>query len=156
MLHKSSRPGNHSQRDFILLQLQHGDERGVVHSHRAGAVHCHDLVAAPAQIKRGQLRWRLSRASGWRCDAGVGYDVLQASVEVRRRARDYGFDEERLLAVALLVSPHNAEAPAVVVGLLQDDVPAPVEVTGQGGQGQMTSRVKNKAALSRVEEVVPR
>lgn len=59
------------------------------------------------------------------------HDVLQAPVEVRRRAWDNGFDEERLLAVALLVAPHNAEAPAVVVGLLQDNVPAPVEMAGR-------------------------
>lgn len=52
MLHKSSRPGNDSQRNFILLQLQHGDEGRVVHSHRRGAVHCHDLIAAPAQINQ--------------------------------------------------------------------------------------------------------
>lgn len=64
------------------------------------------------------------------------YNVLQAPVEVRRRAWNNGFDEERLLAMALLVAPHDAEAPAVVVGLLQDDVPAPVEVTRrEGGVG---------------------
>lgn len=51
-LHKSSGPGNHSQRDFILLQLQHGDEGRVVHSHRRGTVHCHYLIAAPAQINQ--------------------------------------------------------------------------------------------------------
>lgn len=50
LLHQSSRPGHHSQRDFILLQLQHGDERRVVHSHRRGPVHRHYLIAAPAQI----------------------------------------------------------------------------------------------------------
>lgn len=46
-----------------------------------------------------------------------------------RRSRHDGFDEERLLAVALLIAPHDTEAPALVVGLLQDDVPAPVHVT---------------------------
>lgn len=61
------------------------------------------------------------------------HNVLQAPVEVCRRAWNNGFDEERLLAVALLVAPHDAEAPAVVVGLLQDDVPAPVEMTGRAG-----------------------
>lgn len=61
----------------------------------------------------------------------ANHDVLQAPVEVRGCAWDNGFDEERLLAVALLVAPHDAEAPAVVVGLLQDNVPAPVEMAGR-------------------------
>ena len=46
-----------------------------------------------------------------------------------RRTRHNGFDEERLLAVALLIAPDDAEAPALVVGLLQDDVSTPVHVT---------------------------
>lgn len=54
---------------------------------------------------------------------------LEASVEVSRGPRHDGFDEERLLAVALLVTPDDTEAPALVVGLLQDDVPAPVHGT---------------------------
>lgn len=46
-----------------------------------------------------------------------------------RCTRHDGFDEKRLLAVALLVAPDDTEAPALVVGFLQDDVPAPVHVT---------------------------
>lgn len=81
------------------------------------------------------------------------YNVLQAPVEVRRRAWNNGFDEERLLATALLVAPHDAEAPALIVGLLQDDVPAPVEVTGrEGGVGLH----RNKQVLRPFEEVIPR
>lgn len=49
---------------------------------------------------------------------------------MRRRSRHDGLDEEGLLAPALLVAPHDAEAPALVVGLLQDDVAAPVHVAG--------------------------
>lgn len=45
-----------------------------------------------------------------------------------RRSRHDGLDEEGLLAPALLVAPHDAESPALVVGLLQDDVAAPVHV----------------------------
>lgn len=100
MLHQTPGPGHHGQRDFVLLQLEHGDERRVVHSHRCGSVHRHDLITA-----------------------------LESSVKVSGGTRHDGFDEERLLAVALLVAPHDAEAPALVVGLLQDDVPAPVHVT---------------------------
>ena len=55
-------------------------------------------------------------------------DLLEASVKVSRRTRHYGFDEERLLAVALLIAADDTEAPALVVGLLQDDVSAPVHV----------------------------
>lgn len=44
------------------------------------------------------------------------------------RTRHDGFNEEWLLAVALLVAPDDAETPALVVGLMQDDVPAPVHV----------------------------
>ena len=43
--------------------------------------------------------------------------------------RHNGFDEEGLLPVALLVAPDDTEAPTLVVGLLQDNVPAPVHVT---------------------------
>lgn len=60
-------------------------------------------------------------------------NLLEASVKVSRRTRHNGFDEERLLAVALLVAPHDTEAPALVIGLLQDDVSAPVHVTETTG-----------------------
>lgn len=46
-----------------------------------------------------------------------------------RCSRHNGFDEEGLLPVALLIAPDDAEAPALTVGLLQDDVPTPVHVT---------------------------
>lgn len=59
----------------------------------------------------------------------VGRNLLEASVKVSRCTRHNGFDEERLLAVALLVAADDTEAPALVVGLLQDDVPAPVHGT---------------------------
>lgn len=51
-LHQAARPGHHTQRDFILLQLQHGDERGVVHSHSRSSVHRHDLIATPGREPR--------------------------------------------------------------------------------------------------------
>lgn len=57
-------------------------------------------------------------------------DSLEASVEVSGCTRHDGFNEERLLLpVALLVASDDAEAPALVVDLLQDDVSAPVHVT---------------------------
>lgn len=56
-------------------------------------------------------------------------NLLEASIKVSRCSRHDGFDEERLLPVALLITPYDAEAPALVVGLLQDDVSAPVHVT---------------------------
>lgn len=56
LLHKTPRPGNHSQGDFILLQLEHGDERRVVHSHCCGSVHCHYLITAPGQNHRPLLQ----------------------------------------------------------------------------------------------------
>lgn len=62
------------------------------------------------------------------CQTGV--DSLKASVKVSRCTRHDGFDEEGLLAVALLVASDDTEAPALIVGLLQDDVPAPVHWTG--------------------------
>lgn len=55
-------------------------------------------------------------------------NLLEASVKVSRCTRHDGFDKERLLAVALLIAPDDTESPALVVGLLQDDVPAPVHV----------------------------
>ena len=57
-----------------------------------------------------------------------GADSLEAPVEVGRCPRHYGLDEEGLLAAALLVAPDDAEAPALTVGLHQDDVTAPVHV----------------------------
>lgn len=64
-------------------------------------------------------------------------NLLEASIKVSRCSRHNGFDEERLLPVALLVTPNDAEAPALVVGLLQDDVPAPVHVTEGTSQSQL-------------------
>ena len=69
--------------------------------------------------------------------------LLEAPVEVSGRAGHDGFNEEGLLAVALFVAPHYAEAPAVVVGLQQDDVPAPVHVTGMTKEGD-----SNRSTLS--------
>lgn len=57
-----------------------------------------------------------------------GARLLEASVKVRRRSRHNRLNEEGLLAAALLVAPHDAEAPALVVSLLQDDVATPVHV----------------------------
>lgn len=51
-LNQTPRPGHHCQRDFIFLQLEHRDEGGVVHSHCCGSVHCHYLIAAPAENHR--------------------------------------------------------------------------------------------------------
>ena len=66
-------------------------------------------------------------------------NLLEASVEVSGRAGHDGLDEEGLLTAALLVAPHDAEAPAVVVGLQEDDVAAPVHVTG-GAKGRRSLR----------------
>ena len=63
----------------------------------------------------------------------IGLNLLETPVKVSRRTRHNGFDEERLLALTLLIAPHNTEAPALVVGLLQDDVSAPVHVTKMTG-----------------------
>lgn len=61
----------------------------------------------------------------------MGFNSLKTPIEVSRRPRHDGFNEEGLvlLIVALLIATYDAEAPALVVGLLQDDVPAPVHVT---------------------------
>lgn len=61
-----------------------------------------------------------------------------------RRTRHNGFNEERLLAVALLVASHYTEAPALVVSLLQDDVPAPVHVTEMTRAESVRILSKNK------------
>lgn len=132
-LHKTPGPGHHSQCDFVLLQLEHGDERRVVHSHRCGSVHRHDLIAAPGENHRPRM-WHGKSDDGIQelivsYGGQIGVNLLEAPVKVSRRTRHNGFDEERLLAVALLVAPDDTEAPALVVGLLQDDVPAPVHVT---------------------------
>lgn len=58
----------------------------------------------------------------------IRFNLLEASVKVSRCTRHNGFDEERLLAVALLIAPDDTEAPALIVGLLQDNVSAPVHV----------------------------
>ena len=50
-----------------------------------------------------------------------------------------GLDEEGLLAVALLIAAHDAEAPALTVGLQQDDVSAPVHVTADTTNNTFTS-----------------
>lgn len=151
MLQKTPRPGHHSQRDFILLQLEHGDERRVVHSHCCGSVHCHDLITAPGENHR-PLTWSLASTSDERIQelvtsyrSRIGLNLLEASVKVSRRTRHNGFDEERLLAVTLLVAPHDTEAPALVVGLLQDDVPAPVHVTETtGAESELRLSYKNQ------------
>lgn len=80
----------------------------------------------------------------WGCDVTADHHILQAPVKVRRRAWNNSFDEERLLAVALFVAPHDAEAPAVVVGLLQDDVPAPVEMTKRAGRVRLLLAFKKQ------------
>lgn len=59
---------------------------------------------------------------------GRGSNLLEPSIKVSGGTRHNGFDEEGLLTVALLIAPDDTEAPALVVGLLQDDVPAPVHV----------------------------
>lgn len=55
-------------------------------------------------------------------------NVLEASIKVSRCAGHDGLDEEGLLAATLLVASNDAEAPALIVALLQDDVAAPVHV----------------------------
>lgn len=59
----------------------------------------------------------------------VWSNSLEASVEVGGCTRHDGLDEERLLSVVLLEAAHNAEAPALLIGLQQHDVTAPVHVT---------------------------
>lgn len=135
LLHKTPGPGHHSQCDFVLLQLEHGDERRVVHSYCCGSIHRHYLITAPGENHR-PLTWSLASESDDRIQqlitsygSQIGVNLLEASIKVSRRTRHNGFDEERLLAVALLIAPDDTEAPALIVGLLQDDVPAPVHVT---------------------------
>lgn len=64
---------------------------------------------------------------------------------MRRRSRHNGFNEEGLLAVTLLVAPYDAEAPALVVGFLQDNVTAPVQLTAR-------TRAESELPLSYVKE----
>lgn len=152
LLHKTPRPGHHSQCDFILLQLEHGDEGRVVHAHCCGSVHRHYLITAPGENHKHHQREVWCVKSDDRIQelitsygSQIGLNLLEASVKVSRCSRHDGFDEERLLAVALLIAPHDAEAPALVVGLLQDDVPAPVHVTA-------TTRAASELALSHKDE----
>lgn len=127
-LNQTPRPGHHCQRDFILLQLEHWDEGGVVHSHCCGSVHCHYLIAAPAESHRS-VSTEPPACEWWQTSAEWSFDLLEASIKMSRCTRHDGFDEERLLAVALLVATHNTEAPALIIGLLQHDVPAPMHMT---------------------------
>lgn len=138
LLHQTPRPGHNRQRDFILLQLEHGDERRVVHAHCGGAVHCHYLVTAPGEIKHKSLTLSPVSArddgiqetiASYRCQ--ISLNLLEASVKVRRCSRHNGFNEEGLLAVTLLIAPYDAEAPAFIVGFLQDNVTAPVQLTAR-------------------------
>lgn len=59
----------------------------------------------------------------------LALNLLEASVKVSRCTRHNGFNKEGLLPVALLVATNDTKAPALVVGLLQDDVSAPVHLT---------------------------
>lgn len=151
-LNETSGPGHDCQRDLILLQLEHWDERGVVHSHRCGSIHCHYLIATPGQKQR-LLPWRHDRLQELLTThaSQPGLNLLEAPVEVSGRTRHNGFDEERLLAVALLVAPDDTEAPALVVGLLQDDVPAPVHVAETVGSELRHSKT-NRIHLYRSAE----
>lgn len=65
LLHKTPWPRHHSQCDFILLQLEHGDERGVVHSYCCGSVHRHNLITAPGG-NHTPLTWRVRVMKGCR------------------------------------------------------------------------------------------
>lgn len=89
----------------------------------------------------------MTGCAGGRGQSGV--NLLEASVKVSGCTRHDGFDEERLLAVALLVAPDDAEAPALIVGLVQDDVPAPVHVTAT-----VRSGVRSKTFHTNKENVV--
>lgn len=80
---------------------------------------------------------------GSRC--GFGHS-LEAAVVVGGRAQDDGLDEEGLVAVALLVAAHDAEAPAARVAPPQDDLVAAVQVAAGGGP-QCTTRVSTLAVL---------
>lgn len=60
---------------------------------------------------------------------------LEAAVVVRRRAEDDGLDEERLVAVALLVAPNDAEAPAAWVAPSQYNLMTTVQVAVREEQG---------------------
>ncbi|KAA8588798.1 hypothetical protein FQN60_010143 [Etheostoma spectabile] len=117
----------------MMEYLEHGDERGVVHSHCCGSVHRHNLITAPG---REPQTINVESKSDKRmqelipeCGCQTGLNLLEASIKVSRCTRHNGFDEERLLAVALLVATDDTKAPALVVGLLQDNVPAPVHGT---------------------------
>lgn len=59
--------------------------------------------------------------------------LLEAAVVVRRRSKDNGLDEERLVAMVFLVSPDNAETPAPGVISTQNNLMTAVEVAGVGG-----------------------
>lgn len=65
---------------------------------------------------------------------------LEAAIIVRRCAKDYGLDEESLVAVGLLVSSDDTEAPAAGMTPPQHDLVTTVQVTtrkdnqSQGGE----------------------
>lgn len=56
---------------------------------------------------------------------------LEAAVVVGGRAEHDGLDEERLVAVAFLVAPDDAEAPAARVAAPQHDLVAAVQVAAR-------------------------
>lgn len=56
-------------------------------------------------------------------------NLLEAAIVVGGGAENDGLDEEGLVAVGLLVAPHDAEAPAARVAPPQDNLVAAVQVT---------------------------
>lgn len=78
-----------------------------------------------------------------------GINSLEASVKVSRCTRHNGFDEERLLAVALLIASDDTEAPALVVGLLQNNVTAPVHLTEMT---KVESEISHEQSIGEEEE----
>lgn len=98
-----------------------------------------------ATIMSPHLEDQARRTSAWtepeiqRTRTRLGHS-LEAAVVVGGRAEDDGLDEEGLVAVALLVPAHDAEAPAARVAPSQDDLVAAVQVAGGQSGPEVTTR----------------
>lgn len=71
--------------------------------------------------------------------------LLEAAVIVSRCAEDNGLDEEGLVAVAFLVAPDDAKAPAAWVAPPQYNLMATVQVAARAEQRAALNRTQSNA-----------
>lgn len=133
-LHQAAGPGDHSQSHAAALLLQHGHQSRVAHPHCGQAIDCNDHVTAPTEMvahtHTHTSEWVVNRTRqpNMKGLLMVPPHSLEPAVIVRGCAQDDGLDEEGLVAVAFLVAPDDAEAPAARVAPPQHDLMAAVQV----------------------------